>query len=67
MSIHPDEVGSFTLRQWTEFRNVSRSRFYKLKQEGKAPRFYRNGTEIRISREADSEWLSAREAEAAGA
>jgi hypothetical protein len=56
---------SFTLAAWCSHREVSRSMFYKLKDQGLAPRIHRIGDKILISSESDAEWLAAREAEAA--
>jgi hypothetical protein len=44
---------------------ISRSMFYKLKSQGKAPRLYYIGNVPRISHEARIEWRRKREAETA--
>lgn len=51
-------VPGFCARQ-----RISRSTYYNLKGEGKAPREYVVGKLIRISPEAEAEWVRAREAE----
>lgn len=55
---------AFTLKEWCELRRCSRSYFYRLLKEGKAPRTFVVGCQRRITSEADAEWLAAREAEA---
>ena len=56
----PDDIRSFCERE-----RLSRSQFYRLKQQGKAPRLYYIGTRPHISPEARREWRQALEAEAA--
>jgi predicted DNA-binding transcriptional regulator AlpA len=56
---------SDTVVAWCTRRQISRSMFYKLQREGKAPRTYRIGARQYISSEADREWRQQREAEAA--
>jgi hypothetical protein len=60
-TMHP----SFTVPEWCEHRKISRSMFYKHQAAGKGPRTYNVGTAVRISPEADAEWLREREAESA--
>jgi len=55
-----------TIEQWCESHGFSRSFFYVLKKRGKAPRTMSVGTCVRISDEADVEWVRARETETAG-
>jgi predicted DNA-binding transcriptional regulator AlpA len=55
---------SFTVVEWCQARKDSRSMFYKLVAQGKAPRTHSVGSKRLISPEADTEWLRAREAEA---
>jgi hypothetical protein len=57
--------GDYTLSDWLKKRNFSRSFFYVLRAQGKAPRHYYAGKVVRITPEADAEWLKAREAESA--
>jgi predicted DNA-binding transcriptional regulator AlpA len=55
---------SFTLAEWCAARKVSRSTFYILERQKKAPKTHRVGVKRLISPEADAAWLRAREAEA---
>ena len=55
---------SFTVSEWCAIRKVSRAMFYKLRQQGLAPRCHNVGTKQLISPAADAEWLRKREAEA---
>jgi predicted DNA-binding transcriptional regulator AlpA len=57
---------SFTIREWCQLRRMSRSKFYELDAEGKAPRTYNVGVKRVISPEADRDWIREREAEKAG-
>jgi hypothetical protein len=59
--------GSFTVREWCEHRRISQAMFYKLDQQGLAPKSHYAGAKRLISGEADAEWLRAREAEDANA
>jgi len=52
---------SYTIVEWCAARRISRGSFYKLKEQGIAPRFACVGTKIIISDEADREWMAARE------
>jgi len=56
---------SFTIKEFCASEKISRSFFYKLLSQGKAPRTYQLGNERRISGEAYAEWRSARETEVA--
>jgi hypothetical protein len=56
--------GSFTIREWCEHRRISEAMFYKLDQQGLAPRTYYVGKKRCVSDEADAAWVRAREAEA---
>jgi hypothetical protein len=55
---------SFSIETWCERHDISRSTYYKLKAAKKAPRTMEVLGCVRISEEADREWVSAREAEA---
>ena len=59
-------MGSRTINEWCAFRRVSRSGYYKLKREGRAPETI-DSSGPRIPDEADQRWLEAREREAAEA
>jgi hypothetical protein len=55
--------GSFTIQEWCEYRRISRAMFYKMREQGIAPKTHNAGVKNLISAEADQEWLQAREAE----
>ena len=54
---------SYSVEDWCKHRGVSRSMFYKLAEQGKAPKTYHVGVRRFVTDEADAEWLAAREAE----
>jgi excisionase family DNA binding protein len=56
---------SYSIEQWCELHDFSRSFFYKLASQGEAPRTFSAGASRRISEEANREWIAAREALAA--
>jgi hypothetical protein len=58
-------VKTYTLEQWLNLRNFSRPFWYVLKKRGEAPRHFQVGRCVRITEEADVEWLKARQAVAA--
>jgi hypothetical protein len=61
-----DERASFTLTEWCARHSMSESQYFKLKRQGRAPRVMQTGdVGQRISREADRDWVAAREREAA--
>jgi predicted DNA-binding transcriptional regulator AlpA len=53
-----------TIDQWCNKHDLSRSTFYKLRKIGKAPRIIKVLECVRITDDADREWVEAREAEA---
>jgi predicted DNA-binding transcriptional regulator AlpA len=55
-----------TIPEWCRKHRVSRSMWYRLKDEGRAPRTIKLGVAVRITDEADREWQAAREAESKG-
>ena len=57
------EPGSFTIGEWCDHRRLSRAMFYKLDEQGLAPRTHYVGVKRLISDEADIAWVHAREAE----
>jgi hypothetical protein len=60
------ERGSFTLKEFQRRHNLSESQFFKLCREGRGPRLMRVGSVgKRVSREADRDWIAAREQGAA--
>jgi hypothetical protein len=54
---------SFTISEWCDLHDLSRGTYYKLRRVGKAPKCFNIGTAVRITPEADAEWVAAREAE----
>jgi hypothetical protein len=58
---------SFSIETWCDRHDVSRSTYYKLKAANKAPRTMEVLGCVRISEDADREWVRAREAEAVSA
>jgi predicted DNA-binding transcriptional regulator AlpA len=59
-----DEFGSFTLQQWCKRHGISRAMFYILKKDDCAPRTFNIGRSVRVSIDADKDWVLAREAAA---
>ncbi len=55
---------SFTVKEWCEYRRISRAMLYKLLATGLGPATYFVGNRRYVSAKADAAWLSAREAEA---
>ena len=53
---------SFTVKEWCEYRRISAAMFFKLDQQGLAPRTHYAGRRRLISGEADEDWVHAREA-----
>lgn len=53
---------SFTIKEWCEYRRISEAMFFKLDQQGLAPRTHYAGRRRLISGEADQDWVHAREA-----
>jgi hypothetical protein len=56
---------SFTVDEWCAHRRIKKAHYYKLRKEGRGPRVYRDGVRPKITREADDDYIHAREAEAA--
>jgi hypothetical protein len=56
---------SYTVAEWCALRRISKAMFYKLRKQGKAPRLHNAGVKQLISPEADEDWITEREAEAA--
>ena len=63
MSDHQN--GSMTLREWLDYRRVSRASYYNMLKQGNAPMTYFVGNKRFISQEADRAWLAQREEAAA--
>jgi hypothetical protein len=59
------ERASFTIEEWCERHDISVSQYYKLSRSGRGPRTMSTGdVGVRISREADADWIKSREREA---
>ena len=58
---------SFSIDDWCEMHNLSRSFFYKLASQGEAPKTFKIGRNTRISETANNEWLAELEAKTAQA
>lgn len=55
---------SLSIDDWCRQHGISRSYFYKLAQQGRAPQTFHIGNKIRrISAEANAAWIAEREAE----
>ena len=54
--------GSFTLRECCQHRRISLAMFYKLREQGLAPKTHNAGVKQLISDEADQAWVREREA-----
>jgi hypothetical protein len=62
------ETGSYTLNQFRARHKLSESQYHKLRRAGRGPRTMRTGSVgVRISREAELDWIAARETEAEAA
>ena len=57
--VRDPSIAGFCRRQ-----KISRAHYYNEKNAGRGPREYRVGTLVRISPEAETEWVRAREADA---
>jgi predicted DNA-binding transcriptional regulator AlpA len=53
---------SFSIEQWCERHGFSRSFFYKLEGQGKAPATFKVGRIRRISEAENAAWMAARQA-----
>ena len=55
-----------TIPQFCDGHNISRTHFYQLIKDGKAPRLMKVGRRTLISQEAAAEWRKRMESETAG-
>jgi hypothetical protein len=56
---------SFTIAQFCKRNGLSESQYHKLRREARGPRTMSVGSVgVRISRESEKDWITAREAEA---
>ena len=60
-----DTVDAFSINQFCQRHNISRSHFYDCLKEGDGPRTMKVGTRTLISAEAAADWRREREAAAA--
>jgi hypothetical protein len=59
------ERASFTLEEFRHRHKLSESQYHKLRREGRGPRLMSTGdVGVRVSIQADKEWVAEREAEA---
>jgi hypothetical protein len=59
------ETGSYTVKQFLARHKLSESQYHKLRRAGRGPRVMSVGSSgLRISRQADRDWVEARETEA---
>lgn len=58
-------AASFTLKRFLARNSLSKSQYHKLRREGRGPRIMKTGSVgVRISRQAELDWIAAREIEA---
>ena len=55
--------GMYSLAEFLQRNNISAATYYKMKRRGLAPREVRFGTVVRISADAEREWIRKLEAE----
>ena len=60
------EAASSTLKEFRARHRLSESQYHKLRRQGRGPRVMSVGG-VRVSREADRDWIQAREAESEAA
>jgi excisionase family DNA binding protein len=48
---------SFSIKEICERNHIGRSTYYKLKEDGLGPKEVRIGRSVRVTREAEDEWL----------
>jgi hypothetical protein len=61
------DAASFSIPEFCERNRISESQYHKLRREGRGPRLMSTGSAaVRISREAEADWIREREREAAG-
>jgi hypothetical protein len=62
------EAASFTLKKFLARNQLSESQYHKLRRQGRGPRVMSVGScGVRISRQAERDWIAAREIEAEAA
>ena len=64
-AISQPQPASFTIREFCERHRLSESQYHKLKREGRGPKTMATGSVgVRISQQADDDWVREREEEA---
>ncbi len=63
-AVSDDESAVFDIPGFCKWAKLSRSTFYEMQRAGTAPKSFKAGTAVRISRRAAREWLLEREAAA---
>jgi hypothetical protein len=67
-AIAEQNAASFTIKKFCQRNSISERQYYKLRSEGKAPRLMSTGRAgVRISRNAERDWIADREREAEAA
>ena len=62
------EAASFKLKKFLARNDLSESQYHKLRRQGRGPRVMSVGScGVRISRQAERDWIAARETEAEAA
>ena len=62
---HETEAASFKLKKFLARNDLSESQYHKLRRQGRGPRVMSVGScGVRISRQAELDWIAARETEA---
>jgi hypothetical protein len=66
--VREGEAASFKLKKFLERNDLSESQYHKLRRQGRGPRVMSVGScGVRISRQAERDWIAAREIEAEAA
>jgi predicted DNA-binding transcriptional regulator AlpA len=61
---HERTPAPLTIAEFIQRQKISRASFYTMLERGEGPRTYRIGNLVRISADAETAWVRAREAEA---
>jgi hypothetical protein len=57
------EPAAYDVRRFCDSHNVSRTQLYRLWAQGRGPRFFKLGKQLRITAEAAAEWRAQMQAE----
>ena len=67
-AVRDGEAASFKVKKFLARNDLSESQYHKLRRQGRGPRVMSVGScGVRISRQAERDWIEAREAEAEAA